>query len=59
MTTSKQRNNAIIDIAWGILTSPHVTDQTKKGGNFDECKRVANIFDILTYKFNLHTLSQP
>ena len=44
----KARNNAIIEIATGVLTSPYVTEQVFKQGGFDEAKRVARLINVLS-----------
>lgn len=43
----KMRNNAMLDIAWGVLTNHSSVKQMITPGGFEEAKRVANIANIL------------
>ena len=45
--SKEARNNAILDIAFAILTNSSVIEQVQKPGGFDEARRVAAIVDIL------------
>lgn len=42
-----KRNNALIDIAWSVLTNESVAEQTLGIGGFDELKRLKDIFTIM------------
>ena len=43
----RQRNNRILDIMWGILTSSDTTSKILKGGNYDYQKRASRIITLL------------
>ena len=44
----KQRNNEILDIMRGIITSPQIAEQTNHIGNFDNIKKVSRMIKILS-----------
>ncbi len=41
------RNNGMIELMYGALTSPYMTDKILNPGNFDELKRLSRIITIL------------
>lgn len=45
--SKRQRDSAMIDLMWSVLTNSDTVDQIVNPGNFDELKRVARIMGLL------------
>lgn len=46
------RDNALIELMHGAMTSPYMTDKFLNPGNFDELERLANIINLVYFSDN-------